>query len=162
MPRRYRTAPEESRPLTGARIETFGMMLRSVDVPGRPLTGARIETCAQARSTRRLIALGFIALIGDREHHHALEAARTILRGLCVAESWNPRPVIRSFLDRAEIAVAVSLCYDWLYPDLSRAERRAIEAALVRHILDPAAEAYADAKTDWLGRRENYTELIKR
>ena len=109
------------------------------------------------QSARRLTALGFIALVGGRERDRALTAARVLLRNLALAETWSPRPVIRSFLDRAEIAVAVALCYDWLYAYLSREERRAIEAALKRHILDPAAEAYADPETDWPRRRENYT-----
>ncbi len=35
---------DESRPLTGARIETFARISASASSLGRPLTGARIET----------------------------------------------------------------------------------------------------------------------
>jgi hypothetical protein len=135
--------------------ERFERLIRRYLVEDAPAVGGAREEIKQR--ARRLTALGFIALVDDRESERALVAARELLRRFVTAETWNPRPVIRSFLDRAEIAVAVALCYDWLYADLSRAERHAIEAALKHHILDPAAEAYADPETDWPRRRENYT-----
>lgn len=109
------------------------------------------------QEARRLIALAFVGLIDGPERPTALAAARGILARLASAETWNPRPVIRSFLDRAETAVAVAVGYDWLYEHLDAGERRAIEAALVCHILVPASDAYADPRSDWPDRRENYT-----
>ncbi len=50
----------------------------------------------------------------------------------------SERPVIRSFLDCGEIAVAVALAYDWLYDKLAPRERRAIENAILRNVLEPA------------------------
>lgn len=109
------------------------------------------------RQARRLTALGFVALVGDTEREIATDAARGVLRDLATAETWNPRPVIRSFLDRAETAIAVALCYDWLYDRLESGERALIEGALWRNILAPAAVAFADPQADWPRRRENYT-----
>jgi len=67
----------------------------------------------------------------------ALAATREALAGFIAAASWKERAVIRSFLDCGEIAVAVALAYDWLYDKLAPAERRAIETAIPRNVLEP-------------------------
>jgi hypothetical protein len=82
------------------------------------------------RQSRRLIHTAFLAAISDGETKAgALCATRAALMALCAEASWKARPVISSFLvvapprplreaiDCAEIAVAVSLAYDWLYRD---------------------------------------------
>ena len=63
--------------------------------------------------------------------------------------------MIKSFLDCAEIAVAVSLAYDWLYDEFSEQERRIFEDALLRHVLAPALAAYDDRFAQWPRRRDN-------
>ena len=73
----------------------------------------------------------------------------------CSEKSWKIRPVIKSFLDCAEIAVAVSLSYDWLYDEFSGEERLIIEESLLRHVLEPAVAAYRDKFTLWPRRRDN-------
>lgn len=80
-----------------------------------------------------------------------------MLAGFTAESSWKPRPVIKSFLDCAEIAVAVSLAYDWLYSELSGDERQAIEQSLLRQVLDPALAAYEDQASLWPKRRDNCT-----
>lgn len=110
------------------------------------------------RRSRRLIHVSFLALIGDGgTRTEALSAARTALSTFTSATSWKTRPVIKSFLDCAEIAVAVSLAYDWLYDDLSDEEREVIEASLFRHVLEPALAAYDDRFALWPRRRDNCT-----
>src|SRR5262249_54413505 len=69
--------------------------------------------------------------------------------------SWRRRPAIKSFLNCAETAIAVSLAYDWLYDKLLEQERAAIEHALFRHILEPALAAYKDPGLLWPKRRDN-------
>ena len=97
-----------------------------------------------------------MALIcNDSEANDALQASRIMLRELSSATSWRKRPVIKSFLDCAETAVAVSLAYDWLYDKLSDEEREAIENALFRHVLEPALAAYEDPSLLWPKRRDN-------
>ena len=61
------------------------------------------------------------------------------------------------FLDRGEIAVAVALAYDWLYDRLAPRERRAIEKAILRNVLEPAYAAYTDPSLLWPKRRDNCT-----
>jgi hypothetical protein len=105
---------------------------------------------------RGLINISFMALFcGGGEADDAVEASRKALRELSSAVSWRRRPAIKSFLDCAETAVAVSLAYDWLYDKLPDAERAAIESALFRHVLEPALAAYEDPILLWPKRRDN-------
>jgi hypothetical protein len=76
------------------------------------------------RQSRRLIHTSFLALISHgAKRAEALHATRIALSGFTAETSWKARPVIKSFLDCAEIAVAVSLAYDWLYHEFSDEER---------------------------------------
>src|SRR5207248_6820735 len=104
------------------------------------------------RQGRCLIHTAFLALISDGETKaDALYATRTALAQLSAEPSWKARPVIKSFLDCAEIAVAVSLAYDWLYDEFSDEERRTFEDSLFRHILTPALAAYDDRSRNGQG-----------
>jgi heparinase II/III-like protein len=108
------------------------------------------------RRARRLIHTSFLALIAKgTKRRHALHATRTALLAFCSEKSWKVRPVIKSFLDCAEIAVAVSLAYDWLYDELCAEDRRTIEEALLHHVLEPALVAYRGDFTLWPKRRDN-------
>jgi hypothetical protein len=110
------------------------------------------------RQCRCLIHTAFLALISDGETKaDALYATRKALAQLSAEPSWKARPVIKSFLDCAEIAVAVSLAYDWLYHEYSDQERRNFEDALFRHVLAPALAAYDDRFAQWPKRRDNCT-----
>ena len=108
------------------------------------------------RRARRLINTSFLAMIdngdGSRE---ALQITRNLLQKFIAEPSWRHRPVIKSFLDCAEIAVSVSLAYDWLYDKLSPDERQEIEQCLLRHVLEPALTAYDDRTLQWPKRRDN-------
>ena len=72
-------------------------------------------------------------------------------------KTWRARPVIKSFLDCAEIAVAVALAYDWLYDQLYAEERKTVEGALFRQVIEPALAAYDDRFLLWPKRRDNCT-----
>ena len=110
------------------------------------------------RHSRRLIHTSFLALISDGlTKADALQATRTALSRLSAETSWKARPVIKSFLDCAEIAVAVSLAYDWLYHEISDQERESFEDSLFRHVLAPALAAYDDHFAVWPRRRDNCT-----
>jgi hypothetical protein len=110
------------------------------------------------RRARRLIATAFAALTGKpRDARLALAESRRLLGEFAAAPNWKERPVIRSFLDCSEIAVAVALAYDWLYQKLDPDERRAIERALRCHVLEPALADYEDRSVVWPRRRDNCT-----
>ncbi len=110
------------------------------------------------RQGRCLIHTAFLALISDGDTKaDALYATRTALAQLSAEPNWKARPVIKSFLDCAEIAVAVSLAYDWLYDEFSDQERRIFEDSLFRHVLEPALAAYDDRFAQWPRRRDNCT-----
>jgi hypothetical protein len=111
---------------------------------------------ALKRQARRLITTSFVALTAEGETAQtALAVSRSALDEFAGAASWKPRPVIRSFLDCAEIAVAVSLAHDWLYHKLTPRERRAIEQAIRRNVLEPALAAFQDPSLLWPKRRDN-------
>jgi hypothetical protein len=127
------------------------------------LSGASRDTRGQdprtivKRQARRLINTAFMTLIyqGHSAGYEALQASRDELARFASAAAWQRRPVVKSFLDCAEIAVAVSLAYDWLYHKLSDQERRLIEESIFRHVLEPALAAYQDQSLLWPKRREN-------
>jgi Heparinase II/III-like protein len=117
--------------------------------------GQELRTSIKRRA-RCLINASFMALISsDGEPDDAFQTSRILLREFITATSWRQRPIIKSFLDCAEIAVAVSLAYDWLYVKLSGEERRNIEQSLLRHVLEPAVAAYEDQSLLWPKRRDN-------
>jgi Heparinase II/III-like protein len=89
------------------------------------------------------------------ESPKALKITRNLLQDFISAPSWRYRPIIRSFLDCAEIAVAVALAYDWLYDKFSPVERQEIEQSLLSHVLEPALTAYEDRTLQWPKRRDN-------
>jgi Heparinase II/III-like protein len=120
-----------------------------------PPAGAEPRTVIKRRA-RRLINTAFIALTAEPSSAEvSLAATRDALAELAAAPSWRERPVIRSFLDCAEIAVAVALAYDWLFDALSARERQAIESAIHRNVLEPALAAYEDRSLLWPRRRDN-------
>ena len=122
-------------------------------------TEARADPRAQIkRRARRLINTAFLAVTAEPPvAEAALAAARDALAQFAAAPTWKERAVIRSFLDCAEIAVAVSLAYDWLFELLTPPERSDIESAIYRNVLVPALEAYRDHSLVWPRCRDNCT-----
>ncbi len=129
---------------------------RSLSEAGSPPPGRDLRAAIKRRA-RCLLYISFIALAAEAERtrRRATAAARDALAAFARAESWRERPVIRSFLDCAEIAIAVSLAYDWLFDQLPLEERRAVEQAILRHVLQPALAAYQDRSLLWPRRRDN-------
>jgi len=135
----------------------IALLKTSLDATGSGSRKQELRTRIKRRG-RRLIHTAFLAAISSGETKaDAVGATRATLATLAAEPSWKARPVIKSFLDCAEIAVAVSLAYDWLYDELSDEERRAVEDALFRHVLAPALAAYDDRFAQWPSRRDNCT-----
>jgi hypothetical protein len=122
-----------------------------------PAAAAELRSAIKRRA-RRLINTAFIAIAGERAlAEPALAVTRSLLAEFAAMPSWKERPVIRSFLDCAEIAVAVALAYDWLFDALAGEERQEIENAIRRNVLEPALAAYQDPTLLWPRRRDNCT-----
>ena len=110
------------------------------------------------KRSRRLIQIAFLALIATgATREEALREARSELSAWAAEKTWRARPVIKSFLDCAEIAVAVALAYDWLHDQLCAEERKTVEGALFRQVIEPALAAYDDRFLLWPKRRDNCT-----
>ena len=84
---------------------------RHLEELARPAFG-RLFACSYAYRTT-----------GDKKY---LDDCRTLLAQLCNDEDWYPQ----SFLSTAEIALGVSIAYDWLYYDLTKYERETIRQNL--------------------------------
>ncbi|MCW1920948.1 heparinase II/III-family protein [Luteolibacter arcticus] len=81
---------------------------------------------------------------------------RTIreLDAACALKDWNPS----HFLDTAEMATAVAVGYDWLFPALSDEQKRRYEDALLEKALRVVGEKHA--KTGWWkGATNNWTQV---
>lgn len=89
---------------------------------------------------------------GDRRFHERvvreLEAATAL-------QDWNPS----HFLDTAEMAAAVAIGYDWLFPSLSQDQRKRCEDALIKKALTAVPLQYG--KTPWWfrGARSNWSQV---
>ncbi|HUC09583.1 MAG TPA: heparinase II/III family protein [Stellaceae bacterium] len=153
----HSTALPELRRRAAASPQLRAHTAKLVSAIASPIAAADLRTAIKRRA-RRLINTAFAALTAERSlAEPALAATRATLAELSAQPSWKERPVIRSFLDCAEIAVAVSLAYDWLFDALTASERRDIESAICRNVLEPALEAYEDRSLLWPRRRDNCT-----
>lgn len=64
--------------------------------------------------------------------------AEAVLNAVCGFPSWNPS----HYLDVAEMSLAVSIGYDWLYKDLRKETREKCEQVIKTHCLDVADGEY--------------------
>ena len=97
----------------------------------------------------RVRLLGFLWRLDHKQIY--LNRALEELHAAAAFPDWHPP----HFLDTAEMTHAFALGYDWLFNDLSPADRNLIEKAIVAKGLDPALAAY-DAKAWWSAPRNNW------
>lgn len=70
----------------------------------------------------------------------------------CTLDSWNPQV----FLDVAEMTMAVSLAYDWLYHQMDVQEREQVKKSLVEKGILPS---YDDAFNQFLALDNNWNQV---
>lgn len=70
----------------------------------------------------------------------------------CALPDWNPK----HFLDVGEMATAVAIGYDWLYPKLTTEQRKRYEEALATKAIDPVK---TNAKAWWIKPTNNWTQV---
>jgi hypothetical protein len=76
------------------------------------------------------------------------------LDAACALQDWNPS----HFLDTAEMATAVAIGYDWLYPSLSDEQKRRYEDALLEKALKVVGEKHAKSGW-WRGATNNWSQV---
>jgi hypothetical protein len=114
-------------------------------------TGRRMLRPAR-EGLSRVLALGMAA----RLTHDARYRDRAVaeMRVAAVLPDWNPS----HFLDTAEITLALALGYDWLFDDLSPADRSLFETAIVEKGLKASFPATGPAP-GWVNANNNWTQV---
>ena len=110
----------------------------------RTMEGRRLlGVCRDALHRMTVLALAY-----RLTHKPAyLERASRDLESVCAFKDWNPS----HFLDVAEMTLAVSVCYDWLYADLESGLRaRVAEVILQKGLLTSMKHTgWVKAKNNW-------------
>ena len=81
-----------------------------------------------------------------------LKRAEKELLALSAFEDWNPT----HFLDVAEMTMAVSIGYDWLYNDLSEQSRSVIKEAIQKKGIEPSLDVTYNS---WLKATHNWNQV---
>lgn len=76
------------------------------------------------------------------------------LDAACALKDWNPS----HFLDTAEMATAVAIGYDWLFPTLNEAQKKRYEDALLGKALRVVGEKHAKSGW-WLKGTNNWSQV---
>lgn len=90
----------------------------------RTLTGRRLLSVSRDALQRTLDLATAWKVTGERKY---FERCREELLNVCRFEDWHPI----HHLDTAEMQAAVAIGYDWLYEELSPADRKSIAAGLL-------------------------------
>jgi len=100
----------------------------------------------------RVQTLGFLwRLEGDRRW---ADRAWRELDAAAQFKDWNPS----HFLDTAEMTHAFAIGYDWLYDAWTDAQRRTLQAAIVKHGFTPGLKVY-DQTNWWVKTRNNWNQV---
>ncbi len=110
----------------------------------RTMTGRRLLHVSRDAIQRVLDLSTAWKVSGDRKY---LDRCRTELLNVCRFEDWNPD----HHLDTAEMQTAVAIGYDWLYEELSPADRKSIEIGLLKKGLKEtfAEKSLQTRKNNW-------------
>ncbi|MEI6175420.1 MAG: heparinase II/III family protein [Verrucomicrobiota bacterium] len=78
------------------------------------------------------------------------------LEAACALKDWNTS----HYLDTAEMAAAVAIGYDWLYPTLTSTQRTMCERAIIDKALKPSKDAYGGKSQWWANKpRNNWSQV---
>lgn len=126
---------------------------RATKILGEPLAKIKPGETDQLELSR-LVLKRVYTLAGTYRLTHDkrfLERARAEMLQAAALPTWHPA----HFLDVGEMTNAMAIGYDWLYNDLSTADRQTIKNAIVRLGLNEAVKAYqsyewwTSAKNNW-------------
>ncbi|MCX6955192.1 MAG: heparinase II/III family protein [Verrucomicrobia bacterium] len=122
------------------------------------LVGPRLLDKSRTCVSRVLTCALAYRLSGDERF---FRRARQEMLTAAAFPDWNPS----HFLDVAEMSFAVAVGYDWLFPKLTAEDRATLKAALLKHGLALAPDAYnpAGAKdprvTRWVTAHHNWNQV---
>lgn len=108
-----------------------------------------------ATSRRVLDRVQTLGLLWQLDHDQRwADRAWRELEAAAAFKDWNPR----HFLDTAEMTHAFAIGYDWLYDAWNDAQRRTLQAAIVKHGFTPALAVYAKGGW-WVKTRNNWNQV---
>ena len=110
----------------------------------RVLEGRRLLSVSRLAVSRLTHLSMAYRLSGDKRY---LDRAKRELFALCSFSDWNPS----HFLDTAEAMFATALTYDWIYDDLTPAERELVRKTLIEKGLkaDHENSRWMDWSNNW-------------
>lgn len=130
-------------------ILSFCDDLHNKETVQRELVGKRL--LGQAREClHRVLYLSYAWRMTGKEVY--LRRAEKEMLAAASFSDWNPS----HFLDVAELTMALSFGYDWLYTALPPSSRQTIEKAIVGKGLKPSLDS---AYNSWLGRNNNWNQV---
>jgi len=88
--------------------------------------------------------------------------AKGIIQQMIHWDNWvyEEHKPLQIDLGVAGVGYILALCYDWLYPVLSKSERRAIEQAILKKALLPFQKIYASKAERWANAHHNWRSVI--
>ncbi|MFP5041235.1 heparinase II/III family protein [Parasediminibacterium sp. JCM 36343] len=115
----------------------------------RVLIGRRLLDKSR-EAFRRIFFLSYAwRITHDRKYFNRCEAE---MLAMSKFSDWNPS----HFLDVAEMTMAVSIGYDWLYADLSQASREAISKAIIAKGIEPSLDTKYNG---WMRNYNNWNQV---
>lgn len=130
------------------RLATRGQQILEQPPVKYELIGPRLLDKSRT-ALKRLYTLAFLYRV-DRKQEY-LERAVAELRAISQFQDWHPA----HFLDTAEMTHAAAIGYDWLYADLSQADRDLIRRAILTKGLDAALPFYKN-RNGWAVAAHNW------
>ena len=115
----------------------------------RKQTGRRILDVSR-EGLRRIFHLSYSYRITDKQQY--MQRAEKEMLAISEFKDWNPS----HFLDVAEMTLAMSIGYDWLYNGLPEQSRNIIKNAIITKGLDPS---FSDKYNDWLKSNHNWNQV---
>ena len=124
-------------------IKAFSDKLLTTPPMERIMTGRRLLHVSREVLKRVFYLSTMFRLDGKREY---LDRAVEEMIAVCRFTDWNPS----HFLDVAEMTMAVSIGYDWLYPELSEDQRLEIRTAILDKGLRPSeGQWFLTSNNNW-------------
>lgn len=117
-----------------------------------PTKGFKFDAMRKVQGRILCLALAY-RLFGEKKY---LEKAKTELIQLAELPDWCPS----HFLDVGEGALAAGIGLDWLYDELSNAEREKITQAIIKNALLPSLEAKeSQTNSSWVNGSFNWNPV---